>query len=38
VHLLVRAEDAANAERILKEYLDTEAPISSEEPDPTAEA
>ena len=38
VHLLVREEDAAHAERILTEYLDTEATASSEEPDPAAGA
>ena len=34
VHLLVREEDAAHAERILQDYLDTEA-AAPEEPDPT---
>lgn len=33
VHLLVREDDAAHAERLLKEYLDTEAPPAPEEPD-----
>jgi len=31
VHLLVREEDAAHAERILQEYLDMEVPASPEE-------
>ena len=34
VHLLVREEDVAHAERVLQEYLDTEAPTALEEPDP----
>jgi hypothetical protein len=33
VHLLVREEDAAHAERILQEYLDAEVPAAPEEPD-----
>src|ERR1700691_5200678 len=33
VHLLVREEDAAHAERILQDYLDTDA-TAPEEPDP----
>ena len=33
VHLLVREDDAGNAERILQEYLDTEVPSAPEEPD-----
>ncbi len=33
VHLLVREEDAAHAERILQEYLDTEVPSAPDEPD-----
>ena len=38
VHLLVREEDAAHAERILQEYLDTEVPSAPEEPDPGRKA
>jgi hypothetical protein len=34
IPLLVREEDAAHAERILQDYLDTEAPAAQEEPDP----
>ena len=34
IPLFVREEDAANAERILKEYLDTEVVLSPEEPEP----
>jgi hypothetical protein len=34
VHLLVREEDAAHAERILQDYLDTDA-TAAEEPDPS---
>ena len=34
VHLLVREEDAAHAERILQDYLDTETSAAQEEPDP----
>jgi hypothetical protein len=33
VHLLVREDDAGHAERLLKEYLDTEVPSAPEEPD-----
>ena len=33
VHLLVREEDAAHAERILQEYLDADLPSAPEEPD-----
>ena len=36
VHLLVREEDVAHAERILKEYLDVEVPSPPEEPEPAA--
>jgi hypothetical protein len=36
VHLLVREEDAAHAERILQDYLDTDVPSTPEEPDPAA--
>ena len=36
VHLLVREEDAAHAERILKEYLDVEVPSPPETPEPAA--
>lgn len=32
VQLLVREEDAAHAERILQEYLDTEVPAAPDEP------
>jgi hypothetical protein len=35
VHLLVREEDAAHAERILQDYLDAEIPSAPEEPEPT---
>jgi hypothetical protein len=34
VHLLVREEDAARAERVLQEYLDTEVPAAPEDADP----
>jgi hypothetical protein len=34
VHLLVREEDAARAERILQEYLDTEVPAAPDEQEP----
>jgi hypothetical protein len=34
VHLLVREQDAAHAERILQDYLDTEVPSVPEEPEP----
>jgi hypothetical protein len=34
MHLLVREEDAAHAERLLQEYLDTAAPAVPEEPEP----
>jgi hypothetical protein len=37
-HLLVREEDAVHAERVLKEYLDTEVQSSAEESDPTEDA
>ena len=32
VHLLVREEDLAHAERVLQEYLDTEVPPPSGRP------
>jgi hypothetical protein len=34
VHLLVREEDAAHAERILQEYLDANIPAAPEDPEP----
>jgi hypothetical protein len=34
IPLLVREEDAAHAERILQDYLDTEASTAQEDPDP----
>jgi hypothetical protein len=34
IRLLVREEDVAHAEGILKEYLDTEVPLPPEEPEP----
>ncbi len=34
IPLLVREEDAAHAERILRDYLDTENSAAPEEPDP----
>jgi hypothetical protein len=37
VHLLVREEDVAHAERILKEYLDVEVPSPPDEPEPAKE-
>jgi len=37
VHLLVREEDAATAERILQEYLDLEVPAAPEETDAAGE-
>ena len=36
VHLLVREEDVAHAERILKEYLDVEVSSPPDEPEPAA--
>ncbi|MFZ0961960.1 MAG: hypothetical protein WAO35_13735 [Terriglobia bacterium] len=33
VHLLVREEDAAHAERILQEYLDADLPTTADDPD-----
>jgi hypothetical protein len=36
VHLLVREEDVAHAERILKEYLDVEVPSPPEDSEPAA--
>jgi hypothetical protein len=38
VHLLVREEDAAHAERILREYLDVEVPLAPEGAEPGAGA
>jgi hypothetical protein len=35
VHLLVREEDAAHAERTLQDYLDTDVPSAPEDPDST---
>jgi hypothetical protein len=37
VHLLVREEDAARAERFLQEYLDAEVPSAPEELNPAGE-
>jgi hypothetical protein len=37
-HLLVHEEDAVHAERILKDYLDTEVQPSPEESDPAENA
>jgi len=34
IHLLVREEDVARAERILQDYADAEIPSAPEEPDP----
>jgi hypothetical protein len=34
IPLLVREEDAADAERILQEYLDADVPSTPDEPDP----
>jgi hypothetical protein len=34
IPLFVREEDAAHAERILQDYLDTETSAAQEEPDP----
>lgn len=38
VHLLVREEDAARAERVLQEYLDADVPAAPEEEGPAAGA
>ena len=37
IFLLVREEDAAHAERILQDYLETEASTAQEDPDPAEE-
>lgn len=34
VHLLVREDDAAHAERVLEEYLDADVPATAEDADP----